>query len=222
MRNFQQIASGLDVGPLLNAIQRKPQLWNQYGVRTWHPESVHRVIDDIVLRYNSFDGREPPIGDDFVEAVCSRLECVNYPPWNELPEVAGLIFPLMFRVQGLHLGRVFISRMRPGTVIPAHSDRIAPAEEQFPSRMPPAVYYDRYHIVLASSPGVIFKCGDEQISMQKGEAWYFNNQLLHEVVNNSADDRIHLIADIHSAQGIYYPPVARPKAKEPENADLRA
>lgn len=211
MRNFQLLAIGLDINPLLGAIQRKGGLWNAYGVRTWHPESVHRVIDDIVLRYNSFDGRAAPVGDDFVEAVCSRLEVVDYPPWQELPEAHALLFALMHRVSGQHLGRVFISRMAPGTAIPLHSDRIAPAEAAFPMRLPPAIYYDRYHVVLSAAPGVSFRCGEEQVSMKTGECWWFNNQELHEVVNNSAEDRIHLIADIHSHQTTYFPPVPRPE-----------
>jgi hypothetical protein len=32
--------------------------------------------------------------------------------------------------------------------------------------------------------------------MRTGEVWWFNNAIEHEVVNNSADDRIHLIVDI--------------------------
>lgn len=200
------MAQGIDTGVLLARIERRPELWNQYGVRTWHPESVHRVVDDIVLRYNKFDAEH----DDFVEAVCSRIDVVNYPAWNELPEAQELVATLMYRVKGLHLGRVFISRMAPGVVIPLHSDRIAPAELEYPVRMPPAVYYDRYHILLQSSPGAIFQCGEEQVQMRAGESWYFNNQLTHSVVNNSADDRISLICDIHSSQDTYIPPIARP------------
>lgn len=193
--------------PLLGAIQRRAELWNAYGVRTWHPKSVHRVIDDIVLRYNKFDAEH----DDFVEAVCSRIEVSNYPPWNELPEAQAIIFSLMFQTRGMHLGRVFISRMAPGITIPPHTDRIAEAEAEFPVRTIPALYYNRYHVTLASSPGCVFRCGDEQVSMRPGEVWFFRNELIHEVVNNSADDRISLVIDIHSPDGIYYPPLARPE-----------
>lgn len=206
MRNFQLLAQGLDVGPLMAAIGRRHDLWNAYGVRTWHPQSVHRVVDDIVLRYNTFDGAH----DDFVEAVCSRIEVENYPAWEQLPEAQELIHSLMFRVRGLHLGRVFISRLPAGALIPPHSDRIAPAEAEFPARKVPALYYDRYHIVLQNLPGALFKCGDEQVTMARGEVWWFRNDAIHEVSNASADDRISLVVDIHSAQSLYYPPVARP------------
>lgn len=208
MRNFLKLAEGVNVAALNIAIWRKPQLWGVYGVRRWHEQSTARAVDDIMLRYNKFDGKN----DDYVEAVCSNLDVENYPAWRDLPEAHELIAPLMMSVRGLELGRVFIARMSPGTMIPAHSDRIAPAEEQYPYRTPPAVYYDRYHIVLSSAPGVVFRCGEEQIWMKTGEVWWFNNQLEHEVINNSAEDRIHLIADIHSAQDIYVPPYAKPEA----------
>lgn len=208
-RNFLQIASGIDVSPLGLALARKPQLWGQFAVRHWHPRSVHNAggLDDIILRYNKFDGKF----DDFVEAVCANLAVECYPPWAQLPEAQELIGALMLRVRGLELGRVMISRLAPGASIPAHSDRIGPAEGSFPHRTPPAVYYDRYHVVVNGAPGMIFRCGTETIQMATGEAYWFNNQLEHEVINNSAEDRIHLIVDIHSFQGVYTPPYATPE-----------
>lgn len=209
MRNFLQIAQGQDFSPLSIALARQPELWNAHGVRHWHPESVHAQsgLDDIILRYNKFDPRT----DDFVEAVCANLAVENYPAWPRLPEATEMIHSLMLKVRGLELGRCMISRLAPGARIPLHSDRIAPAEEAYPYRVPPAVYYDRYHIVLSGHPGMVFSCGDEHVRMLTGEVWWFNNQLEHEVVNNSAEDRIHLIVDIHSAQGVYTPPFARPE-----------
>lgn len=200
MRNFLKLATAVNYQPLLQDVMRQPHLWNQHRVRTWHQDSAHRALDDIVLRYNRFD-----TGDDFVEAVCSRIDVVNYPALLQLPPARDLIMALMTRVSGEHLGRVFISRIKPGDGIPAHSDRIPPAEEAFPDRIPPAIYYDRYHIPLQSAPGCIFRCGDEEALMLPGEAWWFNNQLAHEVQNNCAVDRIHLVIDIHLSTYEYVP-----------------
>lgn len=200
MRNFLKVAESIDVWPALHEIETRPHLWNRYRVRTFHEQSAHRSLDDIILRYNRFDE-----GDDFVDKVCSRIEVENYPPLAMLPMAHGLVQALMARVQGEHLGRVFISRIRPGIGIPLHSDRIAPAEEAFPSRIIPAVYYDRYHIVLQSQPGVEFRCGDEALYMAPGNAYWFNNQIEHSVANNSAEDRIHLVADIHLPNYDYQP-----------------
>lgn len=200
MTNFLKIAAGLDVTPLLLELALAPELWNANTVRTFHEQSAHRVIDDIVLRYNRFDA-----GDDFVDAVCSRLEVENYPAFGRLLQARNMVNWLMARVCGEHLGRVFISRMTPGVCIPPHTDRIAPAEEAFPDRIPPAIYYDRYHVCLQSGPGVVFRCGSEQVYMAPGEVWWFNNEIEHEVANNSASDRLHLIVDIHTYRQDYVP-----------------
>lgn len=201
MRNFLKMAEGVDVGPLLYAIMRQPELWNEYNVRTYHSQSVHQRIDDIILRYNKFDQ-----GDDYVEKVCSEIACVNYPSFAKLPEARALIFALMQRVEGEHLGRVLIARMAPGMKIPPHTDIIDPASEAFPDKIPPATYYERYHIVLKSKPGVVFRAGDETVYMGTGEVWWFDNTVEHEVINNSDDDRIHLIIDIKSHKNDNYIP----------------
>jgi hypothetical protein len=190
MRYFQKIAD-IDPMPLLHAVMRQPNLWNSDKTRTWHPQSAHRVVDDILLRYNDFHE-----GDDFVEKVCAEISCINHPAFALLPQAQAIVFGLMARVNGEHLGRVFISRMAPGISIPLHTDRIPPAEEAFPDRVPPAIYYSRYQIALKAQPGIVFRVGDEQMYMAAGECWWFDNCIPHEVINNSADDRISLVVDI--------------------------
>lgn len=79
-------------------------------------------------------------------------------------------------------------------------------------RMPPACYYDRFHICLQSEPGTIFRCGDEQVYMAPGEVWWFQNLETHSVENHSGAERIHLVADIHTWRQDYTPteqPVGR-------------
>lgn len=200
MRNFQRLSYGNNFEPLLNAVLRQPELWNYAKVRTWHEQSAHRVVDDIVLRYNMFAA-----GEDFVEKVCSETFVVDYPAMDLLVQARPIIFSLMTMVEGEHLGRVFVSRMAPGIMIPPHSDRIPPAEEQFPGKIPPAIYYERYHAVLKSQPGVQFTCGDETVYMAPGELWWFNNLEAHSVMNNSADDRVHLVIDIATKRSGYVP-----------------
>lgn len=190
MRHFQKIAD-IDPMPLLSAVMRQPALWNSNKTRTFHPQSAHNVVDDILLRYNKYQE-----GDDFVEKVCSDITCVNLPAFSLLPQAQAVVFALMASVSGEHLGRVFISRMAPGISIPWHTDRIPPAEAAFPDRIIPALYYSRYQISLKSSPGVVFQVGDETVHMAPGSVWWFDNCVDHTVVNNSSDDRISLVVDI--------------------------
>lgn len=195
MRHFCQIAAGVDVLPLLHALALRPDLWNTNTTRTYHPQSAHRVVDDILLRYNEYAP-----DDDFVDKVCSRIEVVNHPAMALLPSAQAILTALMARVGCEHLGRVFISRMAPGVSIPPHTDRIAPAESAFPDRVPPALYYKRYQIALKAQPGVIFRAGDESVFMEPGTVWWFDNCVEHEVINNSQDDRISMVVDIRPFQ----------------------
>lgn len=191
MRNFQLIANNIGIMPLLARVIQNPELWNYTKVRTGHTQSLHQVVDDIVLRFNEYSP-----GDDPLDKIHSEVMVVNYPAFDMLPEARPMCMALMGLVGGEHLGRVFISRLAPGKEIPQHTDLVAEAIEKFPNRIPPAIYYQRYHIILKSDPGVVFQCGDEQAQMRPGDVWWFNNRLPHAVANHSGDDRIALVVDI--------------------------
>jgi hypothetical protein len=53
----------------------------------------------------------------------------------------------------------------------------------------------RVHIPIVTNPGVRFTCANETVHMAAGEAWIFDNWMPHSVVNDSDEDRIHLVAD---------------------------
>lgn len=54
----------------------------------------------------------------------------------------------------------------------------------------------RIHIPVITNPGVIFTCGDAQVHMQAGESWIFDSWRWHRVVNEGAEDRVHLVIDL--------------------------
>lgn len=177
MRNFQQIAAGVDVAPLLHAIQRQSDLWNQFTVRTDHPKTAHSEVDDILVWFNDLNQGLDGIIDD--------RDVISFPAWEHLPQLRPILFDLMRAVGGVRLGRVIITRLAPGKAIAEHVDMGAPAD-----------WFERYHIGLQVLPGVLFHAGDETLQMRGGDVIWFNNKQLHSVVNNSADDRIVCIVDI--------------------------
>lgn len=183
MRNFYRLAVGMDVMPLMMALNAQPDLWNQHTLRSEHEMSPHKEVSDIWLRFNDIEKHESP------EGVIDDHESINYPGMYKLPQARALIFALMASVQGERLGRCMITRLAPGKKIDPHEDGGSHA-----------AYYERYHIVLQGEPGAIFRCGDEQVCMRTGEVWWFNNAIEHEVINNSALDRIHLIVDIKACK----------------------
>jgi hypothetical protein len=53
----------------------------------------------------------------------------------------------------------------------------------------------RIHIPITTKPDILFYCGDQKIHMQAGECWIFDSWRRHKVVNNSSEDRVHLVID---------------------------
>jgi len=183
LRNFQHIESGLDVIPLMSAVLRMPLLWNSNTLRTTHEGTAHQDVDDIWLRFNDLSRHEN------VLTVVNDHESINYPAFWALPMARPLVFGLMARVAGERLGRVLITRLPPGKRIVEHIDAGTHAE-----------YYDRFHIALNGLPGSLFHCGGETVQMLTGECWWLNNCVEHEIINNSAGDRVHMVVDIRTSR----------------------
>lgn len=176
MKHFLQIGT-IDPMPTLTALAVKQDLWNENPLRTQHPGTAHSEADDIWMMFNSVPSNPAEIVDE--------LQVFPYRAWQELQHLRGLVLDVMRRVDGVGLGRVIVTRLRPGGRILPHVDQGAPAE-----------YFTRYQIALQSLPGCNFRIEDETINFPSGSVWWINNRAEHEVINNSADDRIVCIVDI--------------------------
>lgn len=189
MKNFQRISGGIDVMPLLLAIKRRPDLWKEDTYLRDYPQGPFEQIESIMLRFPVKGVYETEEELKNHQSTYDQHENIDYPAYKLLPEARPLVMNLMAYVGGERLGRVMINKIAPGGVIYPHADTPAHAE-----------YYSRFHIVLQSQPGVVFRAGDEQVYMATGEVWWFDNKQEHEVINNSADDRIHMIVDIRTSR----------------------
>lgn len=189
MENFQLIATNVNVLPLVLAIKRRPELWKEDTYLRDYPQGPFGDCESIMLRFPpiSFVETEKELADK--QSTFDQHENYDRPEYKTLHEARPLIMALMTEVQGERLGRCIINKIKPGGRIYPHEDTPAHAE-----------YYSRFHIVLQSAPGVVFIAGDEQVYMPTGSVWWFNNKLNHEVINNSAVDRIHLVVDIRTSR----------------------
>lgn len=184
MRNFLRLAEGVDVQPMLLALYRQPQLWNQITFRTDWPDSPHREVSDILLRVQRRDG-----------TCTDRRECIDYPAYAAFPQVRRFVAALMAQVEGERLGRVLFTCLPPGRKIYPHED-IGPTAIHYDTEP----YYSRFHLCLQAAAESVFCCGDEVCHMAPGEVYWFNNALTHWVENGSDTlNRLHLIVDIHCA-----------------------
>lgn len=184
MRYFLKLAEGINVQPALLSLYRQPELWNALTLRTATPGSPHSQADDIILRLEALDGSMP------------ERQCMWYDAAKQLPEIRQLVMALAAQVQCEQLGRVLVTRLQPGAVIPRHSD-VGPHPLQYCRFR----FWGRYHIVLQTDPAAVFTCEDEVIHMAAGEAYYFRNDLQHSVewFGEGTTERLHVIVDCHTA-----------------------
>ena len=192
MNNLLKIRDGANTKPLLLAIYRLEKsngAWKEDTYLRDYPQGPFGDTESIILRFpdRSVHATEDALKDHI--ANFDQHENYDQPIFKLLPEARPLIFTLMAFVNGERLGRCMINKLKPGGIIYPHADTPVHAE-----------YWDRFHIVLSSQPGSNFRCGDEVVNMQQGEVWWFNNKIEHEVINNSADDRIHLVIDIRTSK----------------------
>lgn len=193
MRNFQRLASGVNVTPLLLALARRPDLWQEDTFLRHYPQGPFGQIDTVFLRFPEriYDATEEQI-DLYRQNKLpgfDQHESIDYPAYAILPEARHIVMQVFAAVAGTRLGRVMINRMAPGSQIFPHAD--TPVH---------AAYYSRYHVVLQSDPAVKFRCGDETPYFEAGSVFWFNNKLEHEVINDSKTDRIHMIIDARCSE----------------------
>jgi hypothetical protein len=192
MKHFQRISAGLDIMPLLLAIKRRPELWSKDTfLRSYNQGVPFGCVETIFLRWPIIEDGSQMSEDDVRAYMASDRQHENYdrPEYKLLTEARPIVMNLMHYMGGERLGRVMINKIEAGGKIIPHADTPAHAD-----------YYTRFHVVLQSFPGVHFRCDDEQVYMATGEVWWFNNKLEHEVINNSAEARIHMIVDIRTSR----------------------
>jgi hypothetical protein len=83
------------------------------------------------------------------------------------------------------LQAVRLLKLNAGSVIKEHRD----AELNFENGE------IRLHIPVRTHPDVEFLLDQEKLTLQEGECWYMNVNLLHSVKNSSPVNRVHLVID---------------------------
>lgn len=177
MRYFYRLTEGVQILPVMAALVRQPGLWNADPLRQVFEKSPHSQVDDILLRFG--------VKSDNID-IGDQLEATDREAMSQLPGVKDHCLNIMRLVGGSRLGRVIVTRLEPGKKIAPHAD----TQGEY------AKYYTRYHLVLQGLPGSMFICGDETVNMRTGELWWFSAQDEHAVINNSTDDRVHMLIDV--------------------------
>jgi Aspartyl/Asparaginyl beta-hydroxylase len=181
MKNFYRLGAGLNMTPLMMELCRQRHLWREDTYLRDYPQGPFNQVETVFLRF-------PPASVTELErSQKDQHECVWMDGWLHLPAARPLVYALMNQVAGERIGRVMLNKIEPAGRIYPHADTPVHAE-----------YWDRFHYCVQADPGCLFRCGDEQVQMRTGDLWWFQNAIEHEVVNNSASDRIHLIIDVRT------------------------
>ncbi len=135
----------------------------------WAPHP-NGIAGNSSVRLISVDGGE----NDAVVGAMRETQHLAHTPY--IRQVLGSF--------GVPWSRTRLLRLAPGAGVPAHAD----INYQW-------FYRVRLHIPVTTRPEVRFHCGGTSVHMAAGEAWVFDNWRLHNVVNPTPDERIHLVAD---------------------------
>lgn len=180
---MQKIMSGVKVDELLDQVQSKPDLWDRYTMRTkLLPNSAHRDVQDIWIRYNDWSNFDPENPQDF----SNEHESVYYSAYYEIPALKPIIEGIMAITDGAELGGVLLTKITAGKRVYPHKDSGWHVE----------TYRNKVLLLLSSDKGQSFNFGEEKHEGQSGDVFLFDNRAEHEVINASDTDRISLILAI--------------------------
>jgi len=180
MKNFLQIAGGINTSQLLLELHQHPELWNANPARL-RPGSPHEHSDDIWVRGND---ENPFILAGSYEGFTAEHDSIWYPAFYALPSLRQLVFDLARRVEAERIGDILLWRVQPGQEIKPHADSSWHVD-----------YYDKFNICLQSNPDCAFIWPEEGevLKEQQGDVHRFVNTTPHQVVNLGNDDYIVLV-----------------------------
>lgn len=167
----------IDVSMLLEEVRVKEEFWT-YNVARQQTIPVQRETQSIFLRVADEDAY--PKGKRHED----MLLCRTARQASQFPKCMDFLAQFAAH-QRASLQRAMLVRLKGEGQVYPHIDH--------------GLYYavrDRFHLVLASSQGSRLTSGDETVTMQAGELWWFDNKKMHASFNESTDWRIHLIFDL--------------------------
>ena len=192
MEYFKLIRSGIDVVPLLEEVRSREADWL---VDTGRQNKI-RVQRDTNTIFLSGAVHRPDLHIN--ENQETRLTSLS----RNFPKAMAFMTEFA-QEMNCQLSRATVVRLKPNSQVFRHIDE--------------GSYYflrDRFHLVLQSPAGSVLRSGGEEVRMQEGELWWFDNKQFHESYNESGGWRIHYIFDLLPAEyhSLAVNPVSLPPA----------
>ena len=181
--SLREVIKTCDYKGILEILKTVPEEeWNKDTVVRNSKEKVGNTNLDtraLLLKYKS----TAATGPGFVDYEKNDVETLNKlkPFLDEIISDAKNFYGY----ENLKLTSVVFTELRRGGIIPEHSDT---------GKM--LTTHHRIHIPLVSDPAVKFTLDHKEYYLEPGHGYEINNQLVHDVRNESNIDRIHMIIDL--------------------------
>jgi len=174
--NFVRIAEGLDVDPLLQLLDGKPELWKEIKHRQHFTGTPHKDTESIYVR-------GPLKMTPYY--VMYDIGSYDYPSMEYLKDaLVPLMRPILEKLEVIEMGRVLIVNLKHGGHVTKHNDQGTYAD-----------HYSRFHLVVTSNEWCSQTCGDQKQKFEVGDVWWFNHKKMHTADNVGTTDRVHIIFD---------------------------
>lgn len=128
---------------------------------------------------SSLPEKQQPAYDVFVPILTSLFRMVA----NYYKNSSDIQAKFDQTIQGYFI-RINLVNLRAGGMIPRHRDKGYWL-----------THSHRVHVPIITNDQVHFAVGNDTINMKEGEVFEVNNRRVHSVVNEGAEDRVHLILD---------------------------
>jgi hypothetical protein len=169
-----------DTSYLVDQLISHPELWNEITLRSEHPQSPHREISDIWVRYNPIENYT---GD--MKAFNSEHISQWYPTVEYLSEARLLSEMIVDEFEADQLGAVLITKIPAGKQCYPHIDQGWHAR-----------FYEKFALQVKGNSEQSFHVEDEMLRTETGDLFAFDNSKPHWVLNPSSEDRITMIVCI--------------------------
>lgn len=177
MMHFAKIADGIDVSPVMAQLSAHPELWDVNPLRRAYANSPHREMTDIWVR-----ARAPT--DQDIASYSEPHESVFWPAAALLPGLIPIVNDIAAKTKATRLGGILITKIGPGKKIHPHHDR----------GFWHAEFHDtKVYVCLQGNEKCVTWCDGERVTMKAGEAWRFQNLVVHGLDNDGDTDRISAI-----------------------------
>lgn len=146
---------------------------------------VFATSTSIHVRRHAVGNRPYPRTIEEWSVIC---ECEDNPQWaGKFNAVRKLADWMYAATNGKALGRIMIVNLAPQGRVPIHIDPL----DYF-------AMYSRFHVPIKTNPGVTFSGGPgtDKERMPYKHLSQLNNRLMHQLDNDSDENRVHVIVDI--------------------------